>query len=565
VRLEWIDWSIVIAFLVFSLVLGLLLTRRAGKGVEEFFLSGRSLPWWLTGTSMVATSFSADTPLAVSELVRTHGVAGNWLWWCYGFGGMLSVFIFARFWRRAEVLTDAELTEVRYAGTGARLLRGFRGFYFSTVRNCLVMGWIILAMATLLTAILPGMNRVHTVAISCAIALVYSVLSGFWGVVITDLFQFVLAMTGAVAAAVFALRKVGGLDGLVAALGPERFEAMASPFPSSGAEWLPFSAFLIYCTMLWWCTDNADGGGIIVQRMSASRDEREAVRATLWFQFSHYALRTWPWVIVALASLVLLPDMTDHKAAYPATAFAVLPPIWRGIFLASLLAAFMSTLVTHLNWGASYLVNDIYRRFLDRSASEKRLVLVSRLATVLLMIGGAFVALRYRTITGAWILTISLGAGAGIVYVLRWFWWRVNAWSELSAMLASLAVNAGLRLFAPELAFPYTLPWIVGLSASVWVPVTFLTRPVEEERLQRFVEKVRPVGAWGGRRGAASGKGPLARWLGQWAIGVVALYLFLFGGGRIVLGKPWTGALLLAGGFAAAALLFRMMSREKWS
>ncbi|MBM3319970.1 MAG: Na+:solute symporter [Candidatus Eisenbacteria bacterium] len=562
-RMEAVDWAIVGGFMLLSLVLGLVLTRRAGRGVEEFFLSGRSLPWWLTGTSMVATSFSADTPLAVSELVRTRGVAGNWLWWCYGFGGMLSVFVFARFWRRARVLTDAELTEVRYSGRGAGILRGFRGFYFATIRNCLVMGWIILAMATLLASILPGMSRVHTVAISCAVALLYSVLSGFWGVVLTDLFQFALAMTGSIAVAVFALRAVGGFGGLAAALGPERMGALLRPVPSAEESWLPLSAFLIYFFMLWWCTDNADGGGIIVQRMSASRDEREAVRATLWFQFSHYALRTWPWVIVALVSLVLFPNATDHKTAYPDTAFRVLPTVWRGIFFASLLAAFMSTLVTHLNWGASYLVNDIYRRFLDAGASERRLVLLSRLATALLMAGGALVALQYKTITGAWILTISLGAGAGIVYVLRWFWWRVNAWSELSAMLASLAANAGLRLFAPEIAFPYTLPWIVGLSALVWLPVTFLTRPTDEERLMRFAERVRPVGAWG--RFRTGKRGELGRWLLLWGVGAASLYLFLFGGGGLLLGSPRLGALLLAGGFAGAVLLFRMLNREEWS
>jgi Na+/proline symporter len=562
--MESVDWAIVFGFLFLSLVIGILFTKRAGSGLEEFFLSGRSLPWWLTGTSMVATSFSADTPLAVTELVRTYGVAGNWLWWCYGFGGMLSVFVFARFWRRAEVLTDAELTEVRYSGNGARVLRAFRGFYFSTIRNCLVMGWIILAMATILASILPGVGRIQTVVISCSIVLVYSVLSGFWGVILTDLFQFGLALTGAVAAAYFAMKKVGGLDGLAGALGVERFTAIVGPLPASGESWLPASALFLYCTMLWWCSDNADGGGIIVQRMSASRDEREAVRATLWFQFSHYALRTWPWVLVALASLVLLPDMTDHKAAYPETAFLVLPTVWRGIFVASLLAAFMSTLVTHLNWGASYLVNDIYRRFINPRASEPRLVLFSRLATVLLMVGGAFVALRYKTVTGAWILTISLGAGAGIVYILRWFWWRVNAWSELSAMIASLAANACLRTFAPGITFPYTLPWIVGLSAIVWVPVTFLTRPTEEERLRRFAAKVRPIGAWG-RFHPAGEKGAFLRWLLQWAIGSATIYLFLFGGGSLVLGRPWMGALLLTVGLVGAVVLFRMLRQEKWS
>ncbi|MBN1826961.1 MAG: Na+:solute symporter [Candidatus Eisenbacteria bacterium] len=563
-RLEAVDWAIVAGYLVFSLAAGVVLARRAGSGMESFFLSGRSLPWWLAGTSMAATSFAADTPLAVTEMVRTHGVAGNWLWWSYGIGGMLSVFLFARFWRRARVVTDAEVTELRYSGRGAAALRAWRGFYSAVIRNCLVMGWVILAMATLVEGAFPGVGKGTAVAVSCGVALVYAVLSGFWAVVVTDLVQFVLALTGAGAAAFFAFRKIGGLEGLAAAFPAERLEGLLRPLPVAGESWLPTGAFAIYLGMLWWCTDNADGGGIIIQRMSASRNEKEAVRATLWFQFAHYGIRTWPWVLVALASLVLFPEMTDHKAAYPATAFLVLPAVWRGILAASLMAAFMSTIDTHLNWGASYLINDLYRRFIDPGATDRRLVLLSRVATILLMGLGALAALRYRTITGAWILTISLGAGAGIVYILRWFWWRINAWSELSAMLASLAANAALRVWAPGIAFPYTLPWIVGLSAAVWVPVTFLTAPVEAERLRGFCARVRPLGAWGPFRGDEP-RDPAGRWLLQWGIGTIALYAFLFGGGSLLLGSPVRGAVLLGVAAAGGAALFRFAARERWS
>jgi len=564
VRLATVDWAVVAAYLLFSLGVGVLLAKRAGRGMEEFFLSGRSLPWWLAGTSMVATSFAADTPLAVTELVRTHGIAGNWFWWSYGVGGMLSVFLFARFWRRARVVTDAEVTEIRYSGRGAALLRGFRGFYYSTIRNCLVMGYVILAMATLVGSLFPGVGKEYAVAISCAIALLYAVLSGFWGVVVTDLAQFALALVGATAAGFFALDKVGGISGVARQVGESEASGLFRLLPAGGDAWLPGSAFLLYLTMLWWCTDNSDGGGILVQRMSASKDEREAVKATLWFQFAHYGLRTWPWVMVALASLVLFPEMADHKAAYPETAFAVLPVFWRGILVASLVAAFMSTIDTHLNWGASYIVNDIYRRFFDPGATERRLVLVSRLATVALMVLGALVALQYRTITGAWILTISLGAGAGIVYILRWFWWRINAWSELSAMVASIASNILIRWIAPDLQFPYTLPWIVGLSALVWLPVTFLTAPVSEERLRGFWERVRPAGFWGPYRRGEGGSS-LGRWLLLWAIGTVSLYAFLLGGGKLLLGAVMEGAALwlltLGGGY----LLFRFLEKERWS
>lgn len=563
-RLEAVDWAIVALYLLFALGTGVLLARRAGKGMEEYFLSGRTLPWWLAGTSMAATSFASDTPLAVTELVRTHGIAGNWFWWCYAMGGMMSVFLFARFWRRARVVTDAEVTELRYSGKSAAALRAIRGVYFSTVRNCLTMGWVILAMATIVGSLFPGVDKGTAVAISCGVALTYATLSGFWGVVVTDFAQFLLALTGAVAAGVFAFRKIGGMDGLTSSLGAERVSALIQPFPGFGASWLPGGAFLLYLTMLWWCTDNADGGGVAVQRMSASRDEREAVRATLWFQVMHYGVRTWPWVLVALASLVLFPHMTDHKAAYPETAFLVLPTAWRGVLVASLLAAFMSTIDTHLNWGASYLVNDLYRRFIDKDASERRLVLVSRIATVALMGLAALVALRYKTITGAWILTISLGAGAGIVYVLRWFWWRINAWSEISAMVASMATNAALHAWAPDISFPYTLPWIVGVSAAVWVPVTFLTAPVSEGRLSAFCDRVRPMGHWGRFRREKSGDS-LLRWIGLWFGGVVALYAFLFGGGYLILGRAAVGAPLLAASIAGGALLFRALEKESWS
>ncbi len=560
--LATIDWVIVGGYVLFALAVGIFFARRAGKGIEEYFLSGRSLPWWLAGTSMVATSFAADTPLAVTELVRKHGIAGNWFWWTYAVGGMLSALLFARFWRRAGVMTDAEVTEIRYSGRGAAILRGFRGFYYSTVKNCLVMGFVILAMATLVSSIFPDVSKVMAVSVSCAIALSYAVLSGFWGVVVTDLVQFLLAMTGAGAAGFFAWREIGGRTGFLESIGPAEGEAFMRFFPAMGGDsFLPASAFLLYITFLWWCTDNADGGGIIIQRMAASKNDREALRATIWFNFAHYGLRTWPWVLVALASLVLYPDLADHKAAYPLTALAVLPSVWKGILVASLLAAFMSTIDTHLNWGASYLVNDIYRRFIHKSAGERRLILVSRISTVLLMVLGGLVALRYNTITGAWILTISLGAGAGLVYVLRWIWWRVNAWSELSAILASILANIVIRVWFPELVFPYSIPVIVGLSAAVWVPVTFLTSPVDEERLRAFCAKVRPVGFWGPFREKGE-PNALSRWLFLWFIATMSLYFFLFGTGWLLFGQAGLGVLSIIVSMVGGWYLLRSLDEE---
>jgi len=555
-ELATVDWVIVLGYICFSLAVGAFLARRAGRGVEEFFLSGRSLPWWLIGTSMGATSFAADTPLAVTEMVRTQGLAGNWLWWSYALGGMLSVFLFARLWRRARVVTDAEVTELRYAGRGAAILRGFRGIYFATVKNCLTMGWVILAMATLVEALFPEAGKAEAVVVSCTIALVYAVLSGFWGVIVTDLAQLVLALVGAAAAGFFAFQFIGGVEGLAAALPADRFADLVRPLPGGGEGALPIGKFFLFVGMIWWCSDNADGGGMIVQRISAARDEKEAVRGTLWFQFLHYVIRSWPWLLVALASVVIFPKLGDHKIAYPLTAILVLPAVWRGILVASILAAFMSTIDTHLNWGASYLVNDIYRRFLDPHATERRLVLVSRLATVVLMVLGGFVALQYKTITGAWILTISLGAGAGLVYILRWFWWRINAWSELSAMIGSLAANGIVQIAWPDLEFPYTLPRIVLLTAALWLPVTLLTAPVEMARLERFWKQVRPPGFWGPVRGAERAPS-LARPIGRWLLGSASIFGFLIGSAWLFFGKAAPGIALVAVSAAIGVYLLR--------
>ncbi len=562
--MQIIDWVVVAAYLIFALGVGVFFARRAGSGIEEYFLSGRSLPWWVAGTSMVATSFAADTPLAVTELVRQYGIAGNWFWWTYAIGGMLSALLFARFWRRAGVLTDAELTEIRYDGRGAAILRGFRGFYFATIRNCLVMGWVILAMATLVSTLFPGFDKGLAVALSCAIALTYAVLSGFWGVVVTDLVQFALAMTGAIATAFFSVREVGGMKAMQSGLLEAHGAGLTSFLPSlDGSSFLPMSAFLIYVFFLWWCTDNADGGGMIIQRMSASKNENEALKATVWFNFAHYGLRTWPWVLTALASLILFPDLTDDKLAYPQTALTVLPAVWKGILVASILAAFMSTIDTHLNWGASYLVNDIYRRFLRPDASMPGLVLVSRISTVLLMVLGGIIALQYSTITGAWILTLSLGAGAGVVYVLRWVWWRVNAWSELSAMIASILVNIVLRVWFPDLKFPYSIPVVVFASAAIWIPVTFLTSPVGDERLHTFVARVRPVGFWSRFR-PVDDPNRLGRWLFLWVVATAALYGFLFGGGAALFGRWGLSGVCFAISILGGWYLFRSLDREGW-
>jgi Na+/proline symporter len=558
-NLSTLDWGIIAGYCLFAVGVGIAFARRAGADTGSFFLSGRGLPWWLAGTSMVATSFASDTPLAVTGLVAKYGIAGNWLWWCFAFSSLMTVFFFSRLWRRARVVTDVELTELRYGGRPAAVLRGFKALYMAIPINCITMGWVILAMAKIFDAAL-GWPRVQSVILCVAIALVYSILSGLWGVVATDMLQFVLAMTGSVALAVVALDHVGGVDRLVAALnvpgGPG--EGALDFFPGAGPLALPLTTFLVYIGVQWYSSFNADGGGIIIQRISAGRDERDSFLSTLWFCVAHYALRPWPWIVVALASLVVYPGLADPEMGYPKMMVDLLPSGWRGIMIASLLAAFMSTIDTHLNWGASYLVNDVYRRFLAPGRGERHYVLVSRLAILFMVLLAGGTSLLMESVSGAWMFLWSLGAGAGLVLILRWFWWRINAWSEIAAMVASLAATLLLTAFT-SLEHGSRLIVVVVASLAVWLVVTFLTAPVDETTLRDFVRRVRPPGRWGPiaagmERGAVAPVGPL---LVSWVIGVVAVFALTFGLGRAILGDPATGGALIAGSLLLLAVVLK--------
>jgi SSS family solute:Na+ symporter len=574
-----LDWAVVVAYFAASAALGLRYARRAGGSLEEYFLSGRKLPWWLAGTSMVATTFAADTPLAVTELVARNGIAGNWLWWNFAFGGVLTVFFFARLWRRAGILTDVELVELRYSGRPAAFLRGFRALWVGILMNCIILGWVNLAMGSILEGLfdIPRARVLVYVGVALAITAAYSALSGLWGVAVTDAFQFALAMAGTIVLAVVVLARpeVGGVAGLAARLpewafrfAPELRGSSGAP-TAGGAFALTISAFLAYVGVQWWASwypgAEPGGGGFVAQRIMSSRDERHSVMATLWFTIAHYCVRPWPWILVGLATLVLYPDLpaADKRLGYVWAMRDFLPAGLKGMLVAAFLAAYMSTVATQLNWGASYVINDLYRRFLRPRAPERELVTVSRMTTLAIMVLSLGVTAALDTISGAWAFIIEASAGLGLVLILRWFWWRINAWSEIAAMLAPLVAYAGLRHFT-TVQFPDSLYWIVSATTVAWLAATFLTPPVEEKRLREFYERVRPGGpGWAAVARAMphveTDQGLSALAVG-WAAGVVLVYASLFATGSLILGAHRNAVVFTSLAVVAGALVRRTLS-----
>ncbi len=588
ITLHWIDWSIIISYILFSLGVGIYFSKRAASSTEEYFLSGRSLPWWIVGTSMVATTFAADTPLAITEFVRGPGIWQNWFWWNLLMGSLLSVFLFSRLWRRAEILTDNELLELRYSGKPAAFLRAFKAGYFAILYNFIVMGWVINAMASVVSVML-NMDKWTAVWLCVIIALVYAILSGFWGVVVTDLVQFVIAMFGSIALAIIALNYVGGMEVLLSKLNEllgtdvvtDNTLKFIPPIPDTGVAtqtfWeSPFSKFLIFISVMWWSHHGTDGGGYIIQRMSSAKNERHALLATLWFNIAHYALRVWPWIIVAVVSIVMFPIIPSEyselgvKAGYPLVMNTLLGPGLKGILIVSFLAAFMSTIDTHLNWGVSYLINDIYKRFFKPNESERHYVLVGKIMTVILMILAAFTALKMQSISKAWEFIFAMGAGIGLVLILRWFWWRVNAWSEITALATSIVITISFEIIAYfqtinnnlEYSLFGSAPSIFGMSLQVhhklmiivpiaiiaWVTVTFFTEPEPMTKLESFYKRVQPGGWWGPVTSSFDHtlqpvtKGIFILWLA----GVMMIYGFTFGIGNLIF-QNYSASVILFG------------------
>jgi Na+/proline symporter len=567
VILTAIDWVVIGAYFVVSAAIALAYARRARTSSQEFFLSGRAVPWWLAGTSMVATTFAADTPLAVTGLTVKYGIAGNWIWWSMVMSGMLTAVLYARLWRRAGVMTDAEFAELRYSGRPAAFLRVFRACYLALAVNAIIIGWVTAAMAKILGLTLGVGKWQATVGLFLVTGL-YSALAGLWGVLVTDFFQFILAMTGCIALAVFALGAVGGLHGLLTAL-HARFpdDAPLSMVPDLDSAWMPALTFFVYVAVNWWASwypgAEPGGGGYVAQRIMATRDERHALLAALWFNIAHYALRPWPWIVVALASMVLYPGLDDPESGFVRVMVDHLPPFWRGFLLAAFFAAYMSTISSQLNWGASYLVNDVYRRVVAGGRSERHYAYVGAGATVAMMIVSGIVTYHITSVEGAWKFLLALGAGTGLVYLLRWYWWRINAWSEVGAMVAALVVSLGaqfgLGLSADDpRGFAHLLLLTTGVTTVVWLAVTYLTPPEPAERLREFYARVRPGGrGWRAIAPEAVGDGRLGARLAQWVVGCVVVYLGLFGIGALVLGRTLQGAAALVLGVVLTAYLVR--------
>ena len=558
--MEILDYIIVLVYFIISFSIAFYYYKRAGKDTNEFFLSGRNLPWYLAGLSMVATTFAADTPLAVTELVARNGIAGNWLWWNFAFGGMLTVFFFSRLWRRAGLVTEAEFAEMRYSGKPARFLRGFRAVYLGLIMNIIIIGWVNKAMISILTGFFGIDESVVFIYVFAVMAIVaiYSALSGLWGVVITDAFQFFMAMTGCIILAIIVVNspEIGGIGELQNKL-PQTvfnfFPSISNSADVSGALVLSLSSFLAYVGIIWWASwypgAEPGGGGYVVQRMLSSKNEKHSLFATLFFQVAHYALRPWPWIIVGLCTLVLYPELSENQKGlgYIYAMKDFLPTGLKGLLIAAFFAAYMSTIATQLNWGTSYLINDFYRRFLFNNKNEKHYVLISRLVTLLLMYFSVLITLFINRISGAWEFILECGAGLGLVLIMRWFWWRINAWSEISAMITPFVILPILKLYKME--FPTTLFIIVPLTTLVWIIITFLTKPTDEKILISFYKKVYP----GGRLWRKiSDKIPdvktnqnFGSMLINWLSGVVLVYSSLFFIGKIILGLYYDSLIYL--------------------
>ena len=623
------DWIVVAAYLLLNLLISLYYRRRSSGSTEEFFVSGRNVSWWLAGTSMVATTFAADTPLLVTGLVAKNGIAGNWLWWSQCLCGMMTVFFFARYWRRAEILTDVEFVELRYQGKPAAFLRGFRAIYLGALMNCLILGWVIKAMISITTVLLGdaiaqgrvlqlslGSHEVlhytlgppeHTALLICVLLLVpftgiYTFIGGLWGVLVTDLFQFALKMTMIVVLAWIAVAKIGGMGALklqlshidtIARGSGDATGSILSFFPTfhlgwtSDALWtLPVITFALYLAVQWWASwypgAEPGGGGYVAQRMFSAKDEKNSLGATLWFNIAHYAMRSWPWIVTALVAVAVY---SPHGGLHPSAEFAAepekgyvmvlrdfLPPALRGLMIAAFLAAFMSTVGTQLNWGTSYLINDFYRRFLVRKAGEKHYVLVSKLIIVLLVILSGYAAANISSIQSAWQLLLGLGAGTGSVLVLRWYWWRINAWSEMSSMIAAFIVSTSLTRieFAgnTSVVFAKTALITTAVTTIVWLITTLITKPEPEAKLVQFYRRVRPtIHGWRRIAALAPDVTPVRDFSANtfdWVMGCTLVYCTMFSIGEFSLHEWLMGIVLLIIAALSGYFIYWSLSRRGW-
>ncbi|GAB4295199.1 MAG: Na+:solute symporter [Marinilabiliales bacterium] len=595
-----IDWIIIIIYLLISIAVGIFFSKKAGKDTSSFFLSGRNLPWYIAGTSMVATTFAADTPLAVTELVADNGIAGNWLWWNMVFGGMLTVFFFARLWRRAGILTDCEFISIRYSGKKADFLRGFRAVYIGVIMNAVVIAWVNLAMVKILQVIFPdftifgrteflilGINFSSHLILVAGIMLfvaLYTSLSGLMGVSITDTFQFVLAMTGCIILAVFALDHpdVNGISGLKAKLPSWIIEFVPrikdSQDAISGTFQMTVLAFVTYIGVQWWASwypgAEPGGGGYVAQRMMSAKNEKHSLLATLWYQIAHFAIRPWPWIIVALVSLVLYPDLPpDNKGAgFVFIIKDIMPSGLFGLLIAAFLAAYMSTIASQTVWGTSYIVNDLVKPYIKKTDNEKYYVRISRITTFLLIIFSLIITTQFNKITDAWKFILICSSGIGPVLILRWFWWRINAWSEITAMIAPYFLFPLLYFYfnwdVYDKDLPVTIISLVAWSTFCWLIVTLLTKPTDENKLLKFYTKIHP-GTRGWKKIAEklpairSDKGYGYLFI-NWFMGCLMIISGLFSFGKIIFGEYLTGIIYIFVTMICGFVIYYNMSKIGW-
>jgi len=583
-QLALLDWLIIALYFLIALGVGLYFSKRAGSDVDSFFVSSRSMPWWLLGTSMVATTFSADTPNLVTDIVRSQGVKGNWVWWAFLLTGMCTVFIYAKLWRRSEALTDMAFYELRYSGRPAAFLRGFRAIYLGVFFNVVIMATVNLA-AIKIGGLILGLDKYTTVIVCAAVTTAYSVLSGFWGVVVTDLLLFGIAMGGSVAAAYYALNhpQVGGMAGLI---GHEALQGKLDFLPDF-TDWdVALTVLVIPLAVQWWSTwypgAEPGGGGYIAQRMLAAKNEKHSLMAALWFNAAHYGLRPWPWIIVALCSLIVYPDLDSiHKAfpgvdssivrndsAYPAM-LVFLPKGLLGLAVASLAAAHMSTISTHLNWGASYVVDDVYRRFIRVGAMDQHYVAVARLITIGLVVLASVLSLWLSSALQGFQILLQIGAGTGLIFLLRWFWWRINAWSEISAMVVSFGVAIYFQFFHSALGFDRissSSQLVLGvlITSSVWLLITYLTPPTDQVTLQKYYDKIHPAGKSWERvveTDALAEEESFLPGILCWFLGVAGTYSVLFGVGYLLYGNVIPGILLLLVALISAFSIMKLFPK----
>ncbi len=622
-NLQFLDIAVIVSFFIVIFAIAAYYSKKGGESTSEFFLSGRNLPWYIAGTAMVATTFAADTPLAITEIVAKNGVAGNWMWWNLVIGGVLTVFFFSRLWRRAEIVTDVEFSEFRYSGNAAAALRGFRALYLGLLMNAIVMGWVNKAMEKIFRVIFPDLNAFLLVVFLVIIITTYASASGLVGTSRTDSFQFVFAMIGCIILAILVVQlpEVGGMSGLQAKLPPYVIDFLPKISESgvggitSGVLALPIGALIVHLGIQWWASwyPGADpgGGGYIAQRMMSAKNEKHSLLATLWFNVAHFAVRPWPWILVALAALVILPreqspeilqkenpalyqqvvqvhqaqtlakevhskeflefydryeNTVDPGIMYPKLMLKYLPSGLLGMLIAVFLAAYMSTIASQLNWGTSYVINDFYRRFIKKDGDEKHYVLISRIAMFLVVIF-ALIMTKYflTTISGAWEFILAASAGTGTVLILRWFWWRINAWSEISAMITPFIILP-IATYGFDMVFPFTLYPIVAGTTIVWLIVTYLTKPTEEKTLIKFYRKVHPGGiGWkqiADKLPDVKSDSGFGLMFLNWLLGVVLIYASLFGIGKLLFGNYLLAIVFISIALIAGVVIFRNLGKQ---